>query len=346
MNMARRMSIGRIRAGISWRLSGAKEVIARWLFSIRVQTKWRYDRFSLPLCRQHYHLYRTLHEYYYKEMGCFPDLVKCRDYNEKIQWLKLFDQDERTVLCSDKLGVREHVKERAGEKYMVRLYQACNKYEEIDFDKLPDSFVIKANHDSGTVVLVREKSQLDHVKTQRRIDAALRRVYGREKGEWAYALIQPKVLVEEFIDPASEKPPADYKFHCVDGAVRVLQYIYDRGFDTKEQMIKPDGNPAGYIFDHRFAPGDTFRKPDCWDEMISVAEALAKGFKYVRVDMYLSAEGKIYAGEMTFWPMAGCYHGEGQKRIGSLLDFDRSTVKPSIFWQRAMGPSMVQRERY
>ena len=339
------MHIGRIAAGISWRVREVEEKFARWIFTIRLRTKWICDRFNLPLRRQHGHLYRTLHEYYYKEMGRFPNLVACRDYNEKIQWLKLFDQDERTVLCSDKLGVREHIKERAGEKYMVRLYQVCNKYEEIDFDKLPDSFVIKANHDSGTVILVREKSRLDHGKTQRRIDAALRRVYGREKGEWAYALIQPKVLVEEFIDPASAKPPADYKFHCVDGTVRVLQYIYDRGFDTKEQMIKPDGNPAGYIFDHRFAPGDSFRKPDCWDEMISVAEALAQGFKYVRVDLYLSAEGKSYAGEMTFWPMAGCYHGDGQKHIGKLLDFDRSTVKPPVFRPCASDPSMVDRER-
>lgn len=346
MSVARRLSAGRIVAGISWRASEAREIFARWIFAIRLRTKWIFDNIFLPLTRQHYHLYGILHENYYKEMGCFPNLIKCRDYNEKIQWLKLFDQDERTVLCSDKLGVREHIKERAGEKYLVCLYQVCNKYGEIDFEKLPDRFVIKANHDSGTVILVRDKSRLDHGKTQRRIDAALRCVYGREKGEWAYALIQPKILVEAFIDPAGEKPPADYKFHCVDGTVRVLQYIYDRGFDTKEQMIKPDGNPAGYIFDHRFAPGDTFRKPDCWDEMISVAEALAKGFKYVRVDLYLSAEGKIYAGEMTFWPMAGCYHGEGQKRIGNLLDFDRSTVKPPIFRQRATDPSMIQRERF
>jgi hypothetical protein len=284
--------------GLRWRGEVLRDRRRVFAFNARLHAKWLYDRFRLPLLPEHYPLYRIIQQNYHKQLGCFPNLVNCRDYNDKIQWLKLFDQDEAEVRCSDKLLVREHVRERVGERYLVPIYQVADRYAGIDFSKLPNSFVIKTNHDSGTVMLVRDKGKLDHNQATLRIDASLQRIYGWQNGEWGYAGIKPKVFVEQFIDPENLSAPPDYKFHCVNGRVQLLQFIYDRGMAPKEQMI-------------------------------AVAEAIAKGFKYVRVDLYYSS-GRIYAGEMTFWPMAGCYHGDGQKRIGAYLDFDRRTVKPPI----------------
>jgi hypothetical protein len=315
--------------GLHWRSEVVKSKWHVGYFAFRLQAKWRLDRLRLPLLSEHYPLYRIIHQHYHKELGCFPNLVNCRDYNDKIQWLKLFDQDEAKVRCSDKLLVREHVRERVGERYLVPIYQVADHYARLDFSKLPNSFVIKTNHDSGTVMLVRDKGKLDHNQATLRIDASLQRIYGWQYGEWGYAGIGPKVFAEQFIDPENASAPPDYKFHCVDGRVKLLQFIYDRGMDPKEQMIDRDGQEAGFVFDHRFKQGNQFEKPACWSEMVAVAEAIAKGFKYVRVDLYYSS-GRIYAGEMTFWPMAGCYHGDGQKRIGAYLDFDRRTVKPPI----------------
>ncbi len=263
-------------------------------------------------------------------MGYWPELVNCRDFNHKIQWLKLFDQDESMVKCSDKLLVRDYVSERVGSKYLTALYQVGSQYQDIDFDRLPKSFVLKTNHDSGSVVLVRDKSILDHCATARLLNASLNRVYGSEKGEWAYALIAPKLFVEEFIDPGENMPPPDFKFHCVDGKVRYLHYIYDRGGDTRELFT--DRQCRLHAFNVYFPYGDqrVFSKPIEWDEMVEIAEKLSGPFKYVRVDMFLSS-GRIYVGEMTFWPMAGCYHEEGQGVLGRALDFDRHNAKPPVY---------------
>ena len=149
------------------------------------------------------------------------------------------------------------------------------------------------------------------------------------KGEWAYAYVQPKVFVEEFINLQSHKPPPDYKFYCVDGKVKFCHYIYDRGFDTKEQTVDPDGNDLATELYPKFKLGADFRKPGQWGEMIHVAEQLSEGFKCVRVDLFCADE-RVYTGEMTFWPMGGHYKGEGQKKLGQLLDFDRTTYKPFL----------------
>lgn len=296
------------------------------------QRKWSRDCRSLPLTAAHRELYFIIHRLCWQKLGGFPDLAACRDFNDRIQWLKLFDQDRAIVRCSDKVQVRDHVRERVGEQYLLKLYQVHDHFAQIDFDALPDAFVIKTNHDSGTVILVRDKARLDRQATELQIEAALRKPYGWMKGEWAYSYVPPKVFVEEMINPHDHKPPPDYKFYCVNGKVKFCHYIYDRGFDTKEQTVDPDGNDLATSLYPSFKLGTGFRKPGQWPEMVRVAEQLAQGFKCVRVDLFCP-EGHIYAGEMTFWPMGGHYKGEGQKKLGLLLDFDRTTYKPFLLSQ-------------
>ncbi len=296
---------------------------------LSIRKKWQADIRCLPLTEKHYELYENIHKFCWDKLVEFPDLVHCRDYNDKIQWLKLFDQCEQVVQCSDKILVREYVKKCVGQKYLVTLYQAHDHFSQIDFDLLPDSFVIKTNHDSGTVFLVRNKADYNFEIVESKIEAALKSPYGWLKGEWAYSHIDPRVLVEEYLAASQTSPPADFKFHCVEGKVRWLQYIYDRGSSTKEQIFDVSGTVIPVRFDENFQQGGG-GKPTSWDEMIRVAEKLAEPFKYVRVDMYLEDKA-LYVGEMTFFPMSGCYRGEGQKALGQLLDFDRTTFKPPIY---------------
>ena len=306
-----------------------KVKFSKILLSARIKLKWLTDKLSLPLTPEHYELYNIIHRYYWNKLHDFPNLINCRDFNDKIQWLKLFDQSHEIIRCSDKILVRDYVKERVGEQYLVKLYQVHNHFSEIDFDSLPQSFVIKANHDSGTVILVRDKSKLDYQVAEAKIEASLQQLYGWDNGEWAYSYIQPRVFVEEFIEPENPQPPADYKFYCIEGNVKFVHYIYDRGIDPKEQTVDPQGRDLATELYPSFKLGTDFKKPLVWDEMITIAESLGKGFKCVRVDLYCSGD-RIYAGEMTFWPMAGCYKGEGQKKLGKYLDFDRTTFKHLI----------------
>ena len=305
-----------------------KRLRVRLAFEIQLPVKWLHDRFRLPLTWRHYNLYRRIHKDRYRATGSFPDLVHGEDFNTNMQWLKLFDQQPRIVLCSDKLGLREYVRERLGEGFLPTLYQVGQHVQDLDFGALPKAFVLKTNHDSGTVLLVRDKLMLDQTAVEERFEQALASPFGVWEGEWAYAFIPPQVFAEEFIEPENPLPPADYKFHCVEGKMVLLQYIKGRGVDPEEQMIDRDGRDAGFVFDHRFRHGDSFTRPACWDRLIETAELLAAGFKYVRVDLYLSGN-RILVGEMTFWPLAGRYCGDGQKMMGSYLTFDRSTVHPT-----------------
>jgi len=322
-----------------YRVDGSVNLIRRvhnrlqrdWL-SLRIQSKWVRDKWRLPLTAEHWELYDIIHRSCWRELHDFPNLVNCRDFNDRIQWLKLFDQQEEMVRCSDKIQVRDYVRERVGDKYLVKLFQVCEEFEQIDFDTLPKQFVIKTNHDSGTVILVNDKAQFDRSTARSYVANAMSKRHGWYNGEWAYAAIHPRVLVEEFIDPQCAKPPPDYKFYVADGKVRFVHFIYDRGFGTKEQTVDVDGNDLAVELYPSFKLGKGFRRPDCWEEMISVAENLGKNFTCVRIDMFCS-QNHIYVGEMTFWPMFGCYKGKGQKKLGQLLDFDRTTFRPPIYHQ-------------
>src|SRR5206468_4400291 len=136
-----------------------------WL-SLLIKIKWRRDRLHLPLTPEHWELYEIIHHLCWRELNDFPNLIRCRDFNDRIQWLKLFDQSEAIVRCTDKILVRDYIRERVGATYLVNLYQTCEHFAEINFEALPNRFVIKANHDSGSVILVRDKGQLDRLATE------------------------------------------------------------------------------------------------------------------------------------------------------------------------------------
>jgi hypothetical protein len=297
---------------------------------ILIRNKWLIDSLFLPLERTHFELYEIIHRVQLQQLGHLPRLVNCKDFNDHIQWLKLFDQSEDVILCSDKLGVRSYVEKKLGHKYLPKVFQIRDSFDEIVFDELPESFVIKANHDSGTVLLVKSKSKCDQRKAKEYFDNALSRNFGLQYGEWAYSCIKPKVFIEEYIQPDADAPPADYKFQCVEGKVKFCRYTYDRGMDTKEIVLDSCGQNMGFIIDEHFKPGFAFHTPENWGEMVCVAEKLSRDFKAVRIDMY-NVDGQIFIGEFTFFPYFGAYKGEGQKKVGCLMNFNRKSFKPPIY---------------
>jgi len=314
-------------------------IVMRWIKSQVINAKWIWDKRHLPLTEDHKELYEIIHSVYFWNIRRLPNLVNPADYNERIQWLKLFDQSEEIIRCSDKVLARDYIRERVGEQYLVKLYQVCDHFSEIDFDALPDAFVVKANHDSGSVIRVHHKGKLDKKAAEIRLETALKSKYGWDAGEWAYAFIRPRILIEEFLEPHRPTPIPDYKFHCVNGKVMWLQYIFDRNHGTKEAIVDSLGRVTDVHFDHNMQHVMEFDKPEQWGQLCDVAEKLAAGWKYVRIDLFLS-KGQIYVGEMTFYPLAGCYKGAGQKKLGKLLNFEMTSFNSPVYRRLTKEPDV------
>jgi hypothetical protein len=308
--------------------------------NLLIQAKWRQDSKVLPLTPAHRELYDIIHRHYWRALRDFPNLIAPRDYNDRMQWLKLFDQSQAIVVHSDKVQFKSIVRQKLGEGYTPEILQLRQSFSEIDFDRLPDRFVLKTNHDSGTVHLVHERSSIDYRDLSTHFNSSLSRTYGWHFGEWSYRFIPPKIFAEAYIETEDGKPPADYKFYCSEGRVKFLHFIYDRYTPSpKEQVIDIDGRDMKLNFSQTFQRGDApFIKPNNWNELIAVAEELSNGFKFVRVDLYRSRKS-IFVGEMTFWPGTGTYRGVGQRSLGQLLDFDLATIKPCIV------PQLLRLER-
>ena len=291
--------------------------------------KFKKDSKELPLERGHYRTYIQLHTSYWMTFLKFPDLIYGDDYNQKIQWLKLFDNDALMIQCVDKVLVRDYINDVLGTGYLPDLYQSQSAFDLLDLNILPKSFVLKTNHDSGTVFLVKDKEMLDISKYRYKIESSLKNKYGTYGGEWSYKYVKPLVFIEQYLGGPNDPPPADYKFHCVNGEVKWLQYIYDRADDVKEVIVDPSGKVMDVHFDTKMKHEIFFHVPKEFSNMISIAEKISNNFKYVRVDLYL-IEGMVIVGELTFFPLAGCYRGKGQVKLGHYLNFNRSDFKKPI----------------
>ena len=246
-------------------------------------------------------------------------------YNEKIRWLMVNDQMPEHVICSDKLLCRSFVANRVGEKYLRKIYQKSKNVKDMRYDLLPETFVIKANHDSGSVYVINNK--MTWRKAKRKLQKRMKRTYGLNKGEWAYSYILPCVFAEEFMPG----PTIDYKFYCCDGQICWTQVIYDRlSGHPREVNVDENFSSLGIHFSDNFIPDlDPPETPVSWNEMKELARKLSEGFRYVRVDLY-EYHSQPSFGELTFWPRAGNYISEGEQKLGELLKFDTSFRRPMI----------------
>ena len=291
--------------------------------------KWLRDAEHLPLTPAHRSLYATIHRAALIRLNPFPNLISPTSYNDRIQWLKLFDQSPAIIEASDKLRVKDRVRAILGDGYVPETLAVGASVRDIDLEHLPDRFVLKATHDSGSVWLVPDKRSFDAAAATRFFDAAVAARYGGDKGEWAYAYVTPRVFAEAWVDAGSDGPPADYKFHCVEGRVAFVQFIAGRDTTPRESLADRNGRPLRDHLDVHFKRGAVFEPPDAWDELVRVAETLSEGFKYVRVDLYL-AQRHVLVGELTFYPRAGFYRGPGQRSLGRFMMFNVETFRPPV----------------
>lgn len=240
------------------------------------------------------------------EMGKNLNLDTPTTYNEKLQWLKLYNRKPEYTAMVDKYEVKPIVAKIIGDKYIIPTLGVWNHFDEIDFDKLPNQFVLKCTHDSGGLVVCKDKSKLDRKAAKRKIEQCLKNNFFWGMREWPYKNVKPRIIAEQYMEDEQTHELRDYKFFCFDGEVKALFIATERmkeGEETKFDFFDENYNHLPFTNGHPNA--DVLpQKPICFDEMKVLAAKLSKGIPHVRVDFY-EVNGKVYFGEMTFFHWSG-----------------------------------------
>ena len=247
----------------------------------------------------------AMKDWFYEHTGEQLDLDNPQTYNQKIQWLKLYDSTPVKARLSDKYQVREWIKEKIGEEYLIPLLGVWDNFDDIDFNKLPDKFALKCNHGSGYNIIVKDKSKLDLAAVRRKVNEWMNEDYSFKSGfELQYTLIPRKIVIEQYIENKNDDL-YDYKFWCFDGEVKYIEFISGR-YTNQKKLAFYDINwqKQNFLSDRAVLDDEVIEKPDNFDLMVKLAETLSKGFNHVRVDFY-DVNNKIYFGEMTFTTSSG-----------------------------------------
>lgn len=242
---------------------------------------------------------------YKLSMGYWPDLKNPQTFNEKLQWLKLYDRNPLYTTLVDKYAVRQYIAEKIGEEYLIPLVGGPWKNaDEIDFDALPEQFVLKCNHDSGGVIVCKDKSKLDVKAAKTLLNKRLNTNFYYANREWPYKNVEPCIIAEKYMADANGELQ-DYKFFCFDGQPKLLYVCTERNTERGLRTTFFDLNWKKLPIKRDFPISDMeIGKPSCFDEMIEVAKNLAAISPYVRIDLY-DIEGKPCFGEFTLYPGSG-----------------------------------------
>lgn len=282
------------------------------------------------------HIKTHIRKQFVNNVGYEPDFDKPKTFNEKIQWLKLHYRDPLLTQCADKYAVRKYVNDTIGKEFLVDLLGVYSKVSDIDFNALPEKFVLKTNNGSGTNIICKDKNNLNIEDAKHKLNKWLRPEASHYyfSYEWCYKNIEPKIICEKFIDEASKEDLKDYKFLCFNGKVEMLFVCSERTKELKVDFFDLDWNKLPFTRHYKNST-KKLKKPVNFDRMVELAEKLSKPFPFVRVDLY-EAGNKIMFGELTFYPGNGIEPFspmEYDYKLGELLHLpNRSTL-----WGRSKG---------
>ncbi|MBP2068986.1 ATP-grasp fold amidoligase family protein [Anaerococcus nagyae] len=251
------------------------------------------------------------------KMGKRLDLSNPETFNAKLQWLKLYDRNPEYTTIVDKYKVREYISEKIGEEYLIPLIGEWDDPDNIDFDSLPNQFVLKCNHNSGKVYICKNKKDFDISKAKKELRKDLTVDYYLPGREWPYKNVPRKVICEEYLGDN----PKDYKFFCFNGKVHYVLVCSDRFNNLKETFFDRNWNVAPFKRPN-IEIDNKINKPINFEKMIELSEFLSKDIPFLRVDFY-EVENKIYFGELTFFPASG-FSGfepnEWDYKLGDLIE--------------------------
>lgn len=243
---------------------------------------------------------------YRAHFGKSLNLNNPQTYNQKLQWLKLYDRNPIYTTLVDKYLVKEYVKDILGEEYIIPTLGVYDSFDEINFSELPDQFVLKTTHDSGGVVICENKDSFDIDAAKVKLDNCLKESFFYYGREWPYKNVKPRIIAEKYMVDESGYELKDYKFFCFDGIAKSMFIASDRGFEdieTKFDFYDMDFNHLSFTNGHPNS-NNKIQKPKSLDKMKLLAEKLSRNIPHVRVDFY-DINGRIYFGEITFFHWSG-----------------------------------------
>lgn len=246
--------------------------------------------------------------------GTELNLEKPQTFNEKIQWLKLNYHNEILHTCVDKYEVRKFVNDNISDKILVENYGVYDRFEDIDFEKLPNKFIMKLTNGSSFNYICKNKNEKEIRKMKRRFKKWMKIDYYLYGREWAYKGVKNRIICEELLEPLSGNPPEDYRFFCFDGKVEAISIDYDsvingvKNSNYKRNIYNRECNKIEAEIEYPNKKDVKLEKTNEIQKMIKYAEILSKGFPHVRVDFYYF-DKKIYFGELTF------YHSSGYQKF-------------------------------
>lgn len=246
-----------------------------------------------------------LKKIYKVRMGKDLNLESPKTFNEKLQWLKLHDRKPEYTTMVDKYEVKKYVADNIGEEYIIPTLGVWDNVEDIEFDKLPNQFVLKCTHDSGSIVICKDKSKLDFEAVKKKLKKGLDRNlfwYGRE---WPYKDVKPRIIAEPYMEDGKAHELIDYKFMCFNGVVKCSFTCSERFTESGLKVTFFDKDWNVMPFERHYpASKNPPKKPINYDKMIQFSEKLSKGILFVRVDFY-EINGQLFFGELTFYPGSG-----------------------------------------
>ncbi|MBG9814563.1 glycosyl transferase [Bacillus endophyticus] len=226
-------------------------------------------------------------------------------YNEKIQWLKLNDRDPKYTQLVDKYEVRNYISKTIGEEYLIPLLGVYNSFEEIDFKNLPNQFVLKCTHDSGGLVICKDKHNFNKEAARKKINKSMKRNYYYNHREMPYKNIKPRIICEKFMVDESGTELKDYKFMCFNGNVKCSFVCLNRNSPGGLNVDFYDMDWKPMPFERRYPKSEKIiPKPKNFEKMVELSQILSRDLSFIRVDFYES-NGKLYFGELTFYPGSG-----------------------------------------
>lgn len=258
------------------------------------------------------------------------NLSNPQTFNEKLQWLKLYDRRNVYTTMVDKYEVKKYVTDIIGEEYIIPTLGLYNSFDEIDFDKLPNQFVIKCTHDSGGLVIVKDKSKLDIKFAKKKINKCLKNNYYYSGREWPYKNVKPRIIIEKYIEDTKDNELRDYKLFCFNGKFKLMFVATNRQGkgETYFDFFDKDFKHLPFRNGHPNAP-KLPHKPKNFEKMIDLAEQLSKDIPQVRIDFY-DANGKIFFGEITFFHWSGAVPFDPEEwdyKLGKLIELPRKEKK-------------------
>ena len=243
---------------------------------------------------------------YYLKFRKRLNLSNPRTYNEKLQWLKLNDRHEEYTEMVDKYEAKKYVASIIGEEYIIPTLGVYDSFDEINFEELPNQFVLKCTHNSGGIVICKDKQKLDIKKSRKLMNKWMKKNPFWSNREYPYKHVKPRIIAEQYMEDESGYELKDYKFFCFDGDVKYIFVATDRGKEdeeTKFDFFDMDWNHLPFTNGHPNNP-EPIKKPENFEKMKDLAHELSKGMPHVRVDLY-NIRGSIYFGELTFFHWSG-----------------------------------------